>query len=175
MKRRKFIKTAAAATGVLLLAPAMVACTGQDLSIDRALGLITALKSAPSLQSRGDQTPFQIIMHCTQSIECALVGYPEMKPAWFQSSIGMAAFHVFSLMDKMEHDRNAAIPGMPVPERDGKLQEALSQLEDSFRKLKAAQAVKPHFFFGKLSQKDMERAQVMHFLNHLEQLDWKVI
>ena len=53
----------------------------------------------------------------TQSVDCALVGYP--------------------------------IPGMPVPAKDG-----------------------PALFFGALSHREMERIQVLHFLNHLELLEW---
>jgi hypothetical protein len=131
------------------------------------------MKASPALRSRSEHSPFHIIMHCTQSIDCALVGYPEMKSAWFQSSIGKAAFHAFSLMDRMRHDRNAPIPGVPAPEEEGDVKLALSRLEEAFLKLKTAAAVHPHFFFGELSHQDMEKAQVLHFYNHLELISWK--
>jgi hypothetical protein len=174
MKRRDFIK-GTAATGFLILAPGITACTPQDLSMERALSLIDDLKKSPSLSSRGDLSAFQIIMHCTQSVDCARIGYPEMKAAWFQSSIGKAAFHAFSMLDKMKHDRSAPIPGMPAPQRDGNVQEALALLEQSFRNLKDAASIHPHFFFGELSPHDMERIQVMHFFNHMELLNWKKV
>ncbi|HET9236363.1 MAG TPA: DUF1569 domain-containing protein [Oligoflexus sp.] len=172
MKRRDFIKGAAAG-GALLFIPGISACTPQDFSLERALSVIESLKHSRSLRSRGPQSAFQILMHCTQSVDCALVGYPEMKPEWFQNSIGKAAFHAFSLMDQMKHDRTAPIPGMPVPAKDGDVQLALQELEAAFLKLKGIPAVYPHFFFGALSHREMERIQVLHLMNHLELLEWK--
>lgn len=172
MKRRDFLKGVAAG-GALLFVPGISACTVQDFGIERALSVIETLKNARSLRSRGAESPFQILVHCTQSVDCALVGYPEMMPEWFQNSIGKAAFHAFSLLDKMKHDRAAPIPGMSVPPKDGDVQAALSDLEEAFLKLQSMPAVYPHFFFGALSHKEMERIQVLHFLNHLELLKWK--
>ncbi|MDQ3235399.1 MAG: DUF1569 domain-containing protein [Pseudobdellovibrionaceae bacterium] len=173
MKRREFLKNSLAGASVLCLAPVMTACTAQDLSTAHAVNLIGKLKASPHLRSVGTQTPYQIIMHCVQSVDCALVGYPEMKASWFQHSIGQAAFHAFSIMDTMKHDRTAPIPGLPAAEAEGDVQKALARLEESFRTLQAAHEVRPHFFFGALSHQDMERVQVMHFLNHLEHLKWQ--
>jgi hypothetical protein len=172
MKRRDFIK-GSAATSALLFVPGIAACTPQDFGIEPALGLIESLKVSSSLRSKGPQSPFHILMHCTQSVDCALIGYPETKPEWFQNSIGKAAFHAFSIMDHMKHDREAPIPGMPVPAKDGDVHTALRDLQAAFLKLKSIPAVYPHFFFGALSHREMERIQVLHFLNHLELLEWK--
>jgi hypothetical protein len=172
MKRRDFIK-GAAASGALLFVPGIAACTPQDLGLDKALSLIESLRQSRSIESRGPQSVYHILMHCTQSVDCALVGYPEMKPEWFRNSIGKAAFHAFSLMDHMKHDRTAPIPGMPVPAKDGDVHAALAELEAAFLKLKDIPAVYPHFFFGALSHREMEHIQVLHFMNHLELLDWK--
>jgi hypothetical protein len=116
---------------------------------------------------------YQVILHCIQGVDCALTGYPEMKPVWFQISVGKAAFHIFMRMKSMKHDRDGMVPGMPEPPVDGDVGSALTALEEAFRRLEAASSVKRHFIYGNLSPQEMLQIQLLHFYDHVEGFSWK--
>ncbi len=94
MQRRSFLKltglTGVAALGAgywaLPSGPAPAA-----LSIEAAQALLLQPSQQP-LVSHAGWSPAEVFNHCAQSIDFSLDGYPQLKPAWFRSSVGPAAF-----------------------------------------------------------------------------------
>ncbi|WP_141733911.1 DUF1569 domain-containing protein [Oligoflexus tunisiensis] len=174
MKRREFLKFTVATPFAILLSPLALSCTSRKVTLAGTLDLIAKLKGSADLRNNGKQTVHQVIRHCIQGVHCALEGYPEVKAAWFQNSIGKAVFHIFTMLDTMKHDRNdPTVPGMPAPAAEGDIVLALTELEEAFRRLEAAAAVKPHFFYGELSPQDMLHVHLLHFYDHVGDLSWK--
>ena len=71
----------------------------------------------------------------------------------------------------MTHSLSEAIPGAEPIESEGDVQLALQRFKTSlltFQKFEDRLA--PHFAYGMLSKQDYERAHVMHFYNHLQEL-----
>jgi hypothetical protein len=95
--RRGFIATMATAT---LAAAASSACSGQPTgarslrfaSLAEAAVELDQLAQAPALASTTDWSWAQTLVHCAQSIEYSMIGYPSGKSALFQRTVGTAAY-----------------------------------------------------------------------------------
>ena len=111
----------------------------------------------------------QTLVHCAQSIEYSLAGFPAPRSTLFQNTLGTAAFHVFALRGHMSHDLAEPIPGAPV--LDASLPDAsaaLARLHKAVQDFAAhAGRLHPHFAYGALSKAQYEQAHAMHLANHL--------
>jgi len=175
MKRRQFIKTgivgglslgALGAGAVWLNIPTNKA----PLTIDAALAKLDELSKQVILSS-GEWNPYQIFTHCAQSIEFSLTGFPDHKSDFFKNTAGQLAFSAFSTKGQMRHNLSEPIPGAPRIDSDADIQTSLSRFKTSlldFQNFKAELA--PHFAYGALSKQEYERAHVMHFYNHLQEI-----
>ena len=55
-----------------------------------------------------------MLVHCAQSVDYSLDGYPEPRATWFRRSVGPVAFAVFDTRGAMHHDLAEPIPGAPA-------------------------------------------------------------
>ncbi len=175
MKRRQLLKTGIfsglsiglAGAGVLwLTTPSNKA----PLTIDAALMLLNDL-SKQTITSAGQWNPSQIFIHCAQSIEFSLSGFPEHKSDFFKHTAGQLAFSAFSSKGQMTHGLSEPIPGAPRIDSQENIQTALKRFKKSLIDFQQFEdKLEPHFAYGELSKQDYERAHVMHFYNHLQEL-----
>lgn len=174
LTRRFFLKSA---LGTLAVGPAVLlsACSHGD-AIDRQLrfsSLGAALDEAERLAGNAPLDPGpgwtlpQTFVHCAQSIEFSMSGFPQMKSAVFQNTVGSAAFNVFAWRGTMSHDLTEQIPGAPSLADKTDPDASLLRLRRSIEAFQAAQEpLQPHFAYGALSKSDYELAHAMHLANH---------
>jgi hypothetical protein len=170
MQRRTVLKGAAlagvAALGVgfwvLPSGPAPAA-----LSLAGAQQLLAGLVDKPLVSLKG-WSPAEVFNHCAQSIEYSISGYPELKPAWFRSSVGPLAFSVFAARGAMRHPLDEAIPAAAALNTPATQAQALQRLQQAFADFAAYQGeLQPHFAYGALDHADYAQAHVLHLFNHL--------
>ncbi|MGE8496311.1 MAG: DUF1569 domain-containing protein [Pseudomonas sp.] len=170
MKRRQLLKWTALG-GVAAAGAAFWALpTGKQpgaLSIAGAEELLRTLEGQ-SLTSLKGWSPTEVFNHCAQSIEYSIIGYPQLKPAWFRSSVGPLAFSVFSARGAMRHPLDEAIPGAAALDEPASQSLALIRLQKAFADFAAHQGeLRPHFAYGALSHADYAEAHVLHLYNHM--------
>ncbi|MEW9897604.1 DUF1569 domain-containing protein [Chitinivorax sp. PXF-14] len=113
----------------------------------------------------------KVLVHCAQSIDYSLDGYPEARSRLFQATAGSAAFAVFRLRGKMSHPLDEPIPGAPAIDDATSLPEATARLRRAIARFQSHQGpLAPHFAYGALEHADFELAHVMHIANHLSLL-----
>ncbi|MEI7446920.1 MAG: DUF1569 domain-containing protein [Burkholderiales bacterium] len=160
--------------GVAAAAP-LLASGAQAASNDRGLVFATLADALGALDGLRDPAPLppptafgwaQTLVHCAQSIEYSMTGYPQAKSALFQRTAGSAAFAFFSWRGRMSHDLGEPIPGAPAlggldaAQAEARLRRAVQDFEQWRGPLR------PHFAYGELSREDYARAHAMHLANH---------
>lgn len=115
----------------------------------------------------------QTLVHCAQSIEYSLQGFPSPKSALFQSTLGAAAFKVFALRGRMSHNLAEPIPGAPSLEAQATdASVAMARLRQAVQDFAVhTGALQPHFAYGALGRAQYEQAHAMHLANHLSAFD----
>lgn len=172
--RRSFIvSTASMATTLLVVGTA--GCKGASEN-DRQLQFgsfadaeieLARLVQASGLASDAAWTWAQTLVHCAQSIEYSISGFPQSKPAIFQRTIGSAAIGVFSWRGRMTHDLAEPIPGAPLIEAQTDPSQALARLRAAILSFQQwSGPLQPHFAYGALDKAAYERAHAMHLANH---------
>jgi len=106
------------------------------------------------------------LLHCAQSLECQVKGFPEHRHPLFQKSIGWLVSRVFLAMGKMKHDVSAPIPGL---REDAELNHgaALARILDSIAAFRAASTIAPHFVYGAVSKSEADALQAHHIADHV--------
>ena len=121
---------------------------------------------------KGDWDAHQHLMHCSQSLQLNITGYPLEKSHLFQKTIGKTVFFLFKTFGSLSHNTNAFTTGTDPIRKNG-LQEGIHEYRNQIIQfLDWKGPVKPHAFFGKLSKHDIIRYHSMHFANHLEQFEF---
>jgi len=170
--RRAFLKLVA----IGAIAPATAAgCGGSELlrdvrftNFNAAREQIRALASKPELSQSASWSLAKTLVHCAQSIEYTLTGFPDVYSPVFHNTLGKAARHLFQWQGYMRHDLAEPIPGAEAIDETVSLQEAVVRVEyamDHFR-LHSGPFM-PHFAYGKLNKAEHEILQAMHIANHL--------
>jgi hypothetical protein len=114
----------------------------------------------------------QTLVHCAQSIEYSLMGFPAPKSALFQNTLGRAAFNLFALRGRMSHNLAEPIPGAPVLEASAQALAALARLRKAAQDFSTHTGpLHPHFAYGALGKAQYEQAHAMHLANHLSAFD----
>ena len=172
--RRRFLLTCAA------VAAAGSAACASDTG-DRALSLtslaqaqaeLMRLASAPQRSSAAVWSWAQTLVHCAQSIEYSMSGYPQPSSRLFQATVGAAAFNVFAWRGRMSHDLSEPIPGAPSLADASDEPQALARLQQALADFAAwSGALRPHFAYGELDKAQYELAHAMHLANHLSLFD----
>jgi hypothetical protein len=171
--RRSFItSTAGVATAVVAVGTS--ACQGGSkdrqlkfTSLAAAEDELAQLIKAEELVSSTTWNWAQTLMHCAQSIEYSMTGYPQTNSKLFQRTVGSAAFEAFSWRGRMTHDLAEPIPGVPLLDVKAEPARALERLRGAvlgFRQWSGL--LKPHFAYGALSKEEYELAHAMHLANH---------
>ncbi|MFK7849224.1 MAG: DUF1569 domain-containing protein [Rhodothermales bacterium] len=177
--RRRFIKSSLV---VAVTAPQLVLSGCSDgASVDRKLqyqtldeGYYEAERLAKlNITPAGAEFSIpQTLVHCAQSIEFSMTGFPEPKSALFQKTVGSAAFGIFSMRGRMSHDLSEPIPGASTLSPEITAEQALQRLRNAIDRFVASQsALKPHFAYGKLTRTEYELAHAMHLANHFSAIN----
>lgn len=177
LNRRRFLQTSALGTAAL-----GTACA--DNGLDRQLSYTTLgpaleeairLSEASALASSTRWSLGATLVHCAQSIEFSMFGFPQAKPAWFQQTLGAGAYQVFAWRGRMTHDLAEPIPGAPAIPDATPTSQALARLQQAATAFQAWQgALMPHFAYGALDKTAYEQAHAMHIANHLSHFIAKV-
>ena len=172
MNRRKFILGSIVGGAVIGggVASLSIEQNQEPLGIDFALAKLNKLMEQNPIAT-GQWNLYQVFVHCAQSIEYSILGYPEHKSDLFKNTLGKAVFSLFSSQGKMTHALSEAIPGAPDFSDDENLVDAFERLKKSLIDFKEYNGVlSPHFAYGQLSKLQYEMAHVMHFNNHLQEI-----
>lgn len=173
MERRRFIKVGAF-LGFGLIGGAAWFSTGQNkgrLTIADILIELEHMTETP-LTHIGHWNPAQTFLHCAQSIEYSMTGYPEHKSDVFKETIGSLAFSAFALKGAMTHPLDQPIPGAPDLSPSQSVSVAIAQLKKSLLDFQQFDgALQPHFAYGELTKKEYEVAHVMHIYNHFDEIE----
>jgi Protein of unknown function (DUF1569) len=137
-------------------------------SLAQASEELAVLASAPKRVASTGWNWAQTLIHCAQSIEYSLSGFPQAKSRVFQATVGSAAFAVFESRGRMSHDLTEPIPGAPALEVDAQERQALERLRAAVETFMSWQKpLQPHFAYGPLTKSQYELAHSMHLANHL--------
>ncbi len=136
-------------------------------NLDEAMAETERLQQASKVTLESEWTLYQNIIHCAQSIEFSISGFPEEKPEIFQRVIGKNVFRKFEMQGYMRHDRNEPIPGAPIIEPGGKIIEAFDRVKMAIRNFDAFTGkLRRHFAYGILNKKEFSEAHCMHLADH---------
>ena len=111
------------------------------------------------------------LLHCAQSIEMSMTGYPSHKSDLFKSTAGAAAFGVFGWLGAMSHNVNEPIPSAPKLDlniAEARALDVLIETMDQFANYTGS--LEPHFAYGELSKPQYELAHVLHIQDHFPDL-----
>lgn len=162
MTQRRHVIVAACATP-------LAACGQAELKTFPTLAsAATAIESlARGHRHTGAWTLAQMLSHATQSIDCSIDGFPQLKSALFRKAVGSVAFAVFEARGKMGHTLSEPIPGAPALDANAPLEQAITLALAALRRFEAhSGALAPHFAYGELDKAQYTRAHLMHLANH---------
>ena len=173
MQRRNFLKlgvttaiVGSVGVGVWLNIPPNTS----PLTVTTALAIIDQLAMKRPI-SRGQWDSAKVYIHCAQSIEYSMLGYPEHKPEIFKNTVGQLAFTLFSAKGRMSHNLSEDIPSAAMITSNQDQQEALARLRQAFTDFEHYSGeLAPHFAYGELTKAEYEQAHVMHLYNHLQEI-----
>jgi hypothetical protein len=132
-----------------------------------ALRALDRLERARRVDVSGGWSAHQVLVHCAQSVEYSLAGYPKHRPWLFKSTVGRIALRTFLGRGRLSHDREAAIPDAPPP-TDGDLRDGCARLRAALEAFTASEgAPLPHFAYGPVTKTQYEALHAMHLADHL--------
>jgi hypothetical protein len=139
-------------------------------SLAEAVGVLEKLELA-RWRARGAWSVGQVLVHCAQSIEYSLSGFPKYKPWLFRATVGKLALAKFLSQGAMSHNADAQIPGAPPPD-DVSPQLGRERLLRAIAAFAAHQgALAPHFAYGDVDRPRYDRVQAMHIADHLSRFE----
>lgn len=116
---------------------------------------------------RGHLSLARTLIHCAQSLECAVDGFPRPRGWLVRRVIGPMAARRFLRQDRLSHDLEAPIPGIEIPPVDD-IAAARERLVAAIARFEALdREPAEHFAFGRLSLQDAARLQALHIRDHL--------
>lgn len=140
-------------------------------SIPQVLQWLDALNQAQEVKSTGVWPLVAVMEHMAQSVEMSLDGFPQAQSAWFQSTVGAAAFAVFQWRGRMRHGLDAPIPGAPALTMQGDWKPAAQRLRSALLRFDAHTGpLQPHFAYGTLGKSAFAQAHVLHIANHQDEI-----
>ncbi len=173
--RRRFLMSAAVAAAAGSLALGASGCTDASIidrrlvftSLDEALLELDRLTKSAVLKRGAVWTWPQTLIHCAQSIEYSMTGFPQARSPLIQHTIGAAAFSVFSWRGRMTHDLAEPIPGAPSSDASIDAASATARLQRAVQDFRGRnEPLRPHFAYGELTKSEYDQAHAMHLANH---------
>jgi Protein of unknown function (DUF1569) len=166
MKRRQVLLAPAGFLTGLALADNPKVQTLNDV-----LRWIDRLTQATQVRSTTDWKMHAVLEHLAQSVEMSMDGFPQPKSAWFQATVGAAAFAYFGLRGRMSHGLTEPIPGAPALAQTDDWKPAAQRLRLAVGRFQAYTGpLKPHFAYGALSRSEFARAHTFHVANHQDEI-----
>lgn len=178
MDKRAFLKYTGGGGLALVFSSAGIAW----LSIEKSDALLTtnsvieiidtllASENLSILEKTGRWSAYKVFVHCAQSVDYSITGYPEHNSELFKNSIGKMALSAFINKRKMRHNLAEEIPGAEFLANAGDVASALNQLKKSLISFdEFSGELQAHFAYGELTKAEYEQAHAMHFLNHLQE------
>lgn len=148
-----------------------MADTPKVQTLDDVLHWLDRLERAPQVRSTTDWKMQAVLEHLAQSIEMSMDGFPQPKPAWFQATLGTAAFTVFGWRGRMSHGLTDPIPGAPPLTQLDDCKPGAQRLRTAVTRFQSHKgALMPHFAYGALARADYERAHAFHVANHQDEI-----
>lgn len=116
-------------------------------------------------------TTAQHLLHCAQSIEYSVTGYPRLKPAIVRATVGKLVKRRFLGRGEMAHDTVAAVAGAPALDAGASVDAARARLRAAIATFRAhAGAYAPHLVYGSCTRDEYERLMSMHVADHLRRV-----
>ncbi|MDC7224359.1 MAG: DUF1569 domain-containing protein [Spirochaetales bacterium] len=111
---------------------------------------------------------YQILTHCSKTIEYAMSGYPKLKPALVRGTVGKWVIRKFLAQGFMKHNLSADVPGSEEVQREGDFSQGIEILTTTINKFLSHEGVlKTHLMFGNLSKEDYDKYFSLHLAEHL--------
>ncbi len=112
----------------------------------------------------------QVLVHCAQSVELSITGYPSPRGWLVRRVIGPRFMAKFLRQGFLTHDRAAPIPGAPSL-GEPRLAEAVARLRTAIAAFDAHDGqLAPHFAYGAVDKARYEKLHAMHVADHLAAL-----
>ena len=125
------------------------------------------LRTAKSAKTERGMSLHQVLLHCGQSIDYSLTGFPQLRSGIVRATVGPIIARRFLAKGAMSHDLGAPVPGAPALPIDGDLQAACDTLIQAIdRFLGHTAPIHPHFVFGSLTKSQFEQLHAMHIADH---------
>ncbi len=142
------------------------------LSLEAAKQELMRLKEVENVHTK-NWSVSQICLHCAQTIDYSITGYPVMKPAFIRNTIGKIAFRKFMHQGYMIHDLTAPVPGGSNMDASISPQESIAKLMDTIQRFKNhTGTLMPHLLFGDLTREQYDQYFAMHIADHFSELDY---
>ena len=124
--------------------------------------------------SKENWSPYKTFVHCAQTIDYSMTGYPEYKPLIIQYTIGKIVLAKFLRQGFMTHNLQAPVPGAPEIAEEGDIREGLELLLSSLIRFREFSGnLHRHLIFGKLSKEEYDKYFCMHIVEHLSEFSLK--
>ena len=140
----------------------------------RLENLAQAREALQKLRTAGASTPsrgmtlHQVLLHCAQSIDYSLRGFPRMKSKFVRATVGRIVVGRFLSAGRMSHNLAAPVPGAPAIPEQGELERAWTELFAALDRFEKHEGLlHEHFIFGALSKESFGRLHAMHIADHL--------
>ncbi len=120
------------------------------------------------VEATGAWDVVQHLVHCGQSVQFSMDGYPLNKHWLLQETIGKIAFNIFRRRGFVKHDTNKLTPGS-LPTEKNKITDGTRFLIAQIERFDSWDGpMKTHEFYGKLTKKEFALTHAMHIANHFE-------
>jgi hypothetical protein len=140
-------------------------------SLDEAFAWLDRLERSGTVRTVGAWPLAAVLDHLAQSVEMSLDGYPQARGAWFQHTVGAAAFAYFKRNGAMRHGLADPIPGAPALSPSQDWRPAAQRLRQAIQRFQRhGGSLRPHFAYGALSRDDFARAHALHIANHQDEI-----
>ena len=181
MNRRKFIRNTSIIAGTLAAGGTGFAVIFDKKTSHQPLGIrevrfttlaeareeLERIERAKELTLSGEWDLYQNLIHCAQSIEYSLTGYPKNRNPLFQQTLGTLVFNKFNKQGYMAHHLNEPIPKAPAIQPKGQLERAFFRVRKAIDDFQRHQGIyKEHFAYGELSKAEYDKAHAMHLADH---------
>jgi len=142
-------------------------------SLDECMSEMEQIRNAKQLHIENSWDLYQNLVHCAQSIEFSMIGFPQNKPKIIQNTVGAMIFHQFEKQGYMRHNRSEDIPGAMPVEPAGRIENAIERLTKSVNDFEHFdRELRPHFAYGKLTKSEYVKAHCMHLADHFAMMTY---